>query len=211
MDAEKGKEEKMTRLKIFIKNTLVGGLIVILPVAIFLFILTWIFGFIQKIISPLTIIVMEKSPVQGLVADILVIAVLIFICFIVGVIVRTKAGKWAHSILESRVFLKAPGYMLIKETIFQFLGKSKTPFSSVALVQLFDNDVLATGFITDEHEDGSFTVFIPTGPNPTSGLIYHLPQRLVHPVKVSIEEAMRSIISCGAGSSTIISKKKSGG
>ena len=111
-----------------------------------------------------------------------------------------------HSILESKIFLKAPGYMLIKETIFQFLGKSKPPFSSVALVQLFDNEVLATGFITDEHEDGMCTVFIPTGPNPTSGLIYHLPQRLVHPVRVPIEEAMRSIISCGAGSSTVLSK-----
>ena len=198
----------MTRLKLFLKNAIVGGLIVILPVTIFLFILTWIFGSIRKIISPLTIIVMEKSPVQGLVADILVIALLILICFIVGVIVRTKAGKWMHSILEAKIFLKAPGYMLIKETIFQFLGKSKPPFSSVALVQLFDNEVLATGFITDEHEDGMCTVFIPTGPNPTSGLIYHLPQRLVHPVRVPIEEAMRSIISCGAGSSTVLSKMK---
>ena len=196
----------MTRLKLFLKNAIVGGLIVILPVTIFLFILTWIFGFIRKVISPLTIIVMEKSPIQGLVADILVIALLILTCFIVGVIVRTKAGKWMHSILESKIFLKAPGYMLIKETIFQFLGKSKPPFSSVALVQLFDNEVLATGFITDEHEDGMCTVFIPTGPNPTSGLIYHLPQRLVHPVRVPIEEAMRSIISCGAGSSTVLSK-----
>jgi uncharacterized membrane protein len=198
----------MTRIKLFLKNAIVGGLLVILPVAIFLFILSWFFGLIRRAISPLTIIVMEKSPVQGLVADILVIAILIVICFAVGVIVRTKAGKWMHSILESKIFLKAPGYMLIKETIFQFIGKSKPPFSSVALVQLFDNEVLATGFITDEHEDGIITVFIPTGPNPTSGLIYHLPQRLVHPVKVTIEEAMRSIISCGAGSSPIISKRK---
>jgi len=197
----------MTRLKLFLKNTILGGLLVILPVAIFLFILTWIFGFIRKLISPLTIIVMEKSPAQGLIADALVIAFLIFACFSIGVLVRTKAGKWIHTILESKIFLKAPGYMLIKETIFQFIGKSRPPFSSVALVQLFDNEVLSTAFITDEHEEEFYTVFIPTGPNPTSGLIYHMPRRLVHPVKVSIEEAMRSIISCGAGSSTIIAKR----
>ncbi len=200
----------MLRLKRFFKNAMVGGLLVILPVAIFLFILNWIFGLIRKSISPLTIIVMQQSPIQGFVADLLVLVVLVFICFSVGVIVRTKAGKWMHSIMESKVFLRAPGYMLIKETIFQFLGKSRPPFSSVALVQLFDNEVLATGFITDEHEDGTCTVFIPTGPNPTSGLIYHLPQRLVHPVKVSIEEAMRSVISCGAGSSTIFAKRING-
>ena len=196
----------MTRLKRFLKNTIVGGLLVILPVAIFLFILSWVFGLIRKAISPLTIIVMEQSPVQGLVADVLVIAFLILACFSIGVIVRTKAGKWLHSILESKLFLRAPGYMFIKEIISQFLGNNRTPFSSVALVQLFGNETLATGFITDEHENGIYTVFIPTGPNPTSGLIYHLPENLVHPVKVSIEEAMRSIISCGAGSSTIITK-----
>lgn len=200
----------MTRLKLFLKNAIVGGLLVILPVAIFLFILTWFFGLIRKTISPLTIIVMQKSPIQGLVADVLVIVLLIFICFSVGVIIRTKAGKWIHSILESKIFLRAPGYMLIKETIFQFLGKSRPPFSSVALVQLFDNEVLATGFITDE-QDEIYTVFIPTGPNPTSGLIYHLPKERVQIVKVSIEEAMRSILSCGAGSSTIIAKRKEEG
>ena len=201
----------MTRLKKFFKNTIVGGLLVILPVAIFLFILSWIFGLIRKAISPLTIIVMEKSPVQGLVADALVIALLLIACFSIGVLIRTKAGKWVHSILESKILLKAPGYMLIKETIFQFLGKNRMPFSSVALVQLYDNETLATAFITDEHEEGIYTVFVPTGPNPTSGLIYHLPKDRVHIVNVSIEEAMRSILSCGAGSSTIITKRKQEG
>ena len=197
----------MNRLKTFLKNTILGGLLVILPVGMFLLALSWIIGLIRRAISPITIIVMEKSPIQGMVADILVISLLIIVCFIVGVIVRTKAGKWMHSFLESKVLLKAPGYMLIKETIFQFLGKKKSPFSSVALVQLFNSETLATAFITDEHENGdTCTVFVPTGPNPTSGLIYHVPNNKVHPVKVSVEEAMRSIFSCGAGSAKLIDK-----
>jgi uncharacterized membrane protein len=52
-------------------------------------------------------------------------------------------------------------------------------------------------------------VFVPTGPNPTSGFIYHLDQQYVHPVKVSVEEAMRSVISCGAGSGTLLGKLNS--
>lgn len=196
----------MDRLKKFLKNAILGGLLVILPVAIFLFILSWVFGLIRKAISPLTIILMEKSPLQGLIADVIVIIVLIAACFAVGVSVRTKVGKWLHSVLESKILLRAPGYMLIKETIFQFLGKNKPPFSSVALVDIFANGALVTAFITDEHEDGSYTVFVPTGPNPTSGLIYHMPQDRVRLVKISIEDAMRTIISCGAGSSDILAK-----
>jgi uncharacterized membrane protein len=198
----------MNRLKEFVKSTVLGGLLVILPLAIFFFALTWIFGLVLSAISPLTNIVMQKSPLQGIVADILVVALLIAVCFSVGAIVRTKLGKWLYLFVESNVFLRVPGYSLIKETVFQFIGNKKSPFSSVALVQIFGNETLVSGFITDEHKDGTRTVFVPTGPNPTSGNIYHLPKNLVHPVDVSVEDAMRSIISCGAGSSTLISKRK---
>jgi uncharacterized membrane protein len=63
-----------------------------------------------------------------------------------------------------------------------------------------------SAFVTDSHDDGSYTVFVPTGPNPTSGNIYHLKGKWVHPVDVSVEDTMRSIISCGAGSSMLIEK-----
>jgi uncharacterized membrane protein len=198
----------MNRFKEFVKSTVLGGLLVILPLAIFFFALSWIFGLVLTAISPLTNIVMQKSPLQGIVADILVVALLIAVCFSVGAIVRTKLGKWFYLFVESNVFLRVPGYSLIKETVFQFIGNKKSPFSSVALVQIFGNETLVSGFITDKHKDGTHTVFVTTGPNPTSGNIYHLPKDLVHPVDVSVEDAMRSIISCGAGSSTLISKRK---
>jgi len=197
----------MNRLKEFIKSTIVGGLLVILPVALFLFVLTWLFGLVRKVISPLTIIVIEKSPLQGIIADVFVIALLVGACFAVGVVIRTRLGKWLYSILDSKIFMKAPGYTLIKETVSQFFGKKKSPFSSVALVQIFGNETLVSAFITDEHENGSCTVFVPTGPNPTSGNIYHLPRNQVHPVDVPVEDAMRSIISCGAGSTNLIAKR----
>ena len=117
-------------------------------------------------------------------------------------------GNIIYARLESNVLSKAPGYSLIKETVSQFLGKKKLPFSSVALARIFDNATMVSAFITDEHPDGSYTVFVPTGPNPTSGNIYHLKSENVHPVDVPVEEAMRSIISCGAGSSTLIAEYK---
>lgn len=201
----------MKRASEFFKSTLVGGILVILPSAIFLFILNWVFGLIRKVINPLTTFLMTKSPLQGVVADVLVIMLLIMACFVVGAIVRTRLGKWLYSLLESRVLVIFPGFSLIKETVSQFIGKKKSPFSSVALARIFGNDTLVSAFITDEHVDGSYTVFVPTGPNPTSGSIYHLHRDYVHPVDVSVEDTMRSIISCGAGSSRLIAKYKEDG
>ncbi len=196
----------MKRIKEFFKSAVIGGLLVVLPVAIFLFIMTWMFNAVRSVIGPVTNIVMDNSPLHGVVVDVLVIFLLVFACFAVGVLVRTKLGKWLYSILEKNVLLKAPGYSLIKEIVAQFLGNKKSPFSSVALVQIYGNDTMVSAFITDEHEDGSYTIFVPTAPNPTSGNIYHLPSQYVHPVDVPIEDTMRSIISCGAGSSTLIQK-----
>ncbi len=61
-----------------------------------------------------------------------------------------------------------------------------------------------TGFITDEHPDGSCSVFVPTGPNPTSGNIFHLPPSSVYRIEVPVDEAMKSIIACGAGSKVLM-------
>ena len=194
----------MGRLKTFIKTSLLGGVGVVLPIAIFVFIFTWLFDSVTDIIQPLTNLIMIKSNLREIVADLIVIALIIAGCFIIGVFVKTKVGKFFHESLENRILKIAPGYTMIKEIVMQFFGKKKTPFSSVALVQIFGTEALMTAFITDSHEDGSYTVFVPTGPNPTSGNIYHLKREYIHHVNVSVEEAMRSIISCGAGSTPLI-------
>ncbi len=194
----------MKRIRDFLKTSLLGGLVVILPVAILIFVFKWIFNLVTNMVQPLTDLVLERSQMQEILADILVIAVILTLCFVIGVFVRTRLGKWIFQTLENKILKIAPGYSLIKETVMQFIGSKKSPFSSVALVQIFANETLASAFVTDTHEDGSYTVFVPTGPNPTSGNIYHLAARFVHPVDVPVEDAMRSIISCGAGSTKLI-------
>lgn len=194
----------MSRMKSLIKTSFLGGLTVILPVAILVFVFKWIFGVVARVIQPLTNLILIKSNLREIMADLLALAIIITVCFIVGVIVKTQIGKFIHTSLENSILKFAPGYSLVKETIMQFLGRKKTPFSSVVLVQVFGNETMLTAFVTDEHSDGSYTVFVPTGPNPTSGNIYHLESRFVHQVDVTVEDAMRSIISCGAGSAMLI-------
>ena len=196
----------MNRIKQFFISTILGGLLVILPVALFLFIMNWVFGIVRAAIAPLTNVLLESTELPGIVADVIVVVALILLCFVVGMVLRTRIGKWVYSLLETKLLKKAPGYSIIKETVAQFIGKKKSPFSATALVQIFGNDTMVSAFITDEHRDGSFTVFVPTGPNPTSGNIYHLPPRLVKKIDAPADEMMRSIISCGAGSSALLKR-----
>lgn len=202
----------LQRTKNFFRTTLLGGVIVILPAIILGFAFRWLFHFVGNAISPLTNLVVDHLTLPDrydeFIATVLVIAVIVLGCFLIGLFVKTRIGRWVYDGFERSFLSKAPGYRMIKETVNQFLGNKESPFASVALVQIFENDTKMTAFITDRHDDGSITVFVPTGPNPTSGFIYHLDQKYVHPVAVSVEDAMRSVISCGAGSSNLIKAMK---
>jgi len=195
----------MDKLKEFLKTSLLGGVVVILPVAILVSVTVWVFNLISGWISPLTRLLTKDLQVNEFIAESFAIIVILVACFSVGVLVRTRLGDILYRLLETRILKLAPGYSMIKETVLQLFGNRKdSPFSSVALAQIFCNSTMATCFITDTHADGSFTVFVPTGPNPTSGLIYHLEGKYVHPVDVPVQDAMRSVISCGAGSGNLL-------
>jgi uncharacterized membrane protein len=198
----------LQRTNLFFKTTILGGVIVILPTIILIFAFSWLFGFVRNGIQPLTNLVKETLTLprqyEALIATVLVLVVIIISCFLLGLFVRTRLGQMIYHGFERSLLSKAPGYKMVKETVNQFLGNKESPFSSVALVQIFENSVKVTAFITDRHDDGTITVFVPTGPNPTSGFIYHLDQQFVHPIDVTVEDAMRSVISCGAGSGKLV-------
>ena len=195
----------MLKLKHFLKTSLLGGVVVILPVAILVSVTVWIFDLVASWIQPITNIVIKDTQTNEFIAESFVIILIMATCFFVGVLVRTRLGGFFYRLVETRILRLAPGYSMIKETVLQLFGSRKdSPFSSVALAQIFCNSTLATCFITDTHEDGSYTVLVPTGPNPTSGLIYHLEGKYVHPGAIPVQDAMRSIISCGAGSKKLM-------
>ena len=198
----------MKRISAFFKTSLLGGTVVILPVAILILVFAWIFRFITNTIQPLTNMVIKRFLLPEISADILVIVIIVMGCFIVGAFVKTRLGDMVFKTLENRILKEAPGYSLIKETVVQLLGRKEAPFSQVALVRIFGNDTLMSGFITDRHPDGSYTLFVPTAPNPTSGGVFHLKGEDVYPINVPVDQAMRSIISCGAGSTMLMDEYK---
>lgn len=195
----------MKRLRSFLKTSVLGGLVVILPAAILVSVSLWLFKLITNWIQPLSGILRSYSEYNELLSDIIAISLIILTCFFVGVLVRTRLGGFLYRVVEDGIFKRFPGYSMIRDTVLQIFGnREQSPFSAVALAQVYANATLATVFITDKHADGSYTVFMPTGPNPTSGLIFHLQGKYVHPVGIPVQDAMRSIISCGAGTGSLL-------
>lgn len=194
----------MKRIQNFIKTTLLGGIVVILPSIILFFAFGWLFNKINNSTKPLSQFLADNltlpNQFDDIIATLMVFFIIIFGCFIVGLFVRTRLGSWILDMIERQLLNKAPGYKMLRETIHQLFGKNKVLFSQVVLAQIYGNETLVTGFVTDTHDNGIVTIFVPTGPNPTSGFVYHLHEKYIHPQDIPVEEAMRSIISCGMGS-----------
>ena len=195
----------------FIKKSALGGLIIVLPIAIVAMGIKWLFKLVTDLIQPFTNIVVNHIGFPELVGDIIVLVTMAGICFIVGYLVTTTGGAYLHTKFDGRLAQYAPGYRMVKDIINQFVGdKSNSPFANgeVALVKIFGEkaDTQVTAIVTSRHTNGKFTVFVPTGPNPTSGNMYHVYESQVElRTDIKVEDMMRTIIACGAGSGELFS------
>ncbi|UTW45988.1 DUF502 domain-containing protein [bacterium SCSIO 12696] len=188
------------------KKIFIGGVMVLLPVVILAAAFRWLFVLITGWIQPLTNLVIANNQLPELLADLIVIAIILLLCFLVGTLVSTRLGAWAHRVFDRYLLKLAPGYRMVKDVIAQFFGDaSKSPFANgeVARAKIFgpQSPTTVSALVTSRHANGDYTVFVPTGPNPTSGNMYHLkPDQVELRPDIKLEDMMRTIIACGAGS-----------
>lgn len=194
------------RFNNFARTTLIGGLVAILPLGLLVILFRWIIGIIEKYLAPLVGLFETNTRVSTILVYMLTVIAIILLFFFIGLFIQTRIGNMIRHHIEQRYLMKIPGYKTASDIVRQLFGGNRSFFSEVVLVDIFNSGCLMTGFITDNQHEGKFvTVFVPTGPNPTSGNIYHLPKEKVFPCSISVDVAIKSIISCGAGSSEVFS------
>lgn len=199
----------MNKISLFVRQSFIGGILVIAPIIVLLLALRWAVNAVQSLIAPLTNPLVSLSGAPPLLVDALVVVLILLVCFVIGTLVATSAGRLIQAFVDRHLSRFAPGYRIIRDIIQQVFGSdSNSPFNrgEVAVVQLYGADApaKATAIITSRHDNGWFTVFVPTGPNPTSGFVYHLPPEYVQArPDIKLDNAFKSIIACGAGSAEL--------
>lgn len=201
----------MKRLRSFVSLTLLGGLTVVLPIAIFVLLAEWIIEKLRSMIKPLSDWLVEQATITNFVADFTVVALIMLTCFLIGLAVKTNLGNWLHEWIDDWLGRVAPGYGTINELVSQFFGgKGNQSLLKGEVCRAYimgrHVPVSVTGIITARHENGDVTVYVATAPIPTSGMIYHLGMDCIDLLpNVSVEAAMKTVIACGSGSQTILS------
>ena len=135
------------------------------------------------------------------------LAILLFLT--TGFLTRYIVGRRVITLLE-RIVAVIPGinrvYVAVQQIRDVFVTRDGTVFQEVVLFEYPRPGIHAVGFVTSREEGiiqnaaekRLVAVFLPTTPNPTSGYLLYLPPDDLTPLDITLEDAMKLIISGGA-------------
>ena len=201
-----------SRLQQDLKNDLIAGLLVVIPLATTIWLSTIVSRFV---LSLLTSIPKQLNPfitlnplLQDLINLVLGLTVPLLGILLIGLMARNIVGRWLLEFGEgtlSKIPLAGSVYKTLKQLLETFLRDNSTRFRRVVLVEYPREGLFSVGFVTGlvgpslqpELDQPLLSVFIPTAPNPTTGWYTLVPESSVKDLNISVEDAFRTIISAG--------------
>ena len=193
----------MRNLANFIRLTIAGGILFLIPVSAIVFIMIKVISFLYSFSKPIT----AKLPFENVggvgVNTLMSIILLLLISFLAGIFMRTKTKKKIIQWLENRVLVYIPGYSYIRARSSDLFGEGKTDSWKAASIFVDDNEVLC--FVIDETEDYC-SIFLPSAPSPTSGSVVVREKTKVTYLPINVSEAISMIKQLGKGASEPIQK-----
>ena len=198
----------------FLRDNFLAGIVVILPITITVFIIRFLVVSLNSImLNPLALrlkpyLLQEQQ--RLFFAKVVVFAAAMIIIILIGLMTRVIIVRRTFSFFESFLY-KLPMvnkvYGALKEISNALFSKRKTSFKKVILAEYPSKGIYTIGFITSEAkgslqdsagDQDLISVYIPTTPNPTSGLFVLLNKNEVKPLSLSVEDAFKVVISAGS-------------
>ncbi len=179
------------------------GLVILLPTVITGWVLYKVFVFFDSLLRPLT----ARYPFLDF-PGLGFVGVIVFV-LLAGVLGGNLIGRRIIEGLERlvrRIPLISRMYTAVKQISEVFLRHERTVFKRAVIFQYPRPGIYAIGFVTSDWKfrdaGGSpkrfINVFLPTTPNPTSGLFLMIAEEEIIPLGCSIEDALKMVISGGA-------------
>jgi uncharacterized membrane protein len=201
----------VTKSKKGFKSYFLAGLVALLPLWVTFIFLRAIFYIISNATRPfLYPILREWTPLEYVpfLSDLVCFLGTILLVYLTGRLVTNLVGRQIFDRAErtlTRLPVVSDIYMAVRKLTDLFLGQDKSKFKRVVLVEFPRKGMYAIGFLTcdqtgevqEKTREFVVNVFVPTTPNPTSGFLFMVPREQVTPLDMTIDEAIRMIVSGG--------------
>ena len=182
----------------FIKTTIIGGLVFMVPVVIVVAIAGKALEIMMLVAKPLGRVIPVDSIGGVALANVLALLGLALFCFIAGLIARSEMAMKAYRSLDSAL-LAIPGYAFIRG----FTGSMSSSEEAAkgllpVLVRFDDNEQI--GFEVERTGQGNVVVYLPGAPDSWSGLVVYFGEDRVKRLDMSVAQAIKNIRHLGRGS-----------
>jgi uncharacterized membrane protein len=199
----------------FLKKYLLAGLLVWLPLAITIWVLSAVLGVMDGVFTSVlgatqaVLPTAAHGPIEWLRGiPFLGVIVLLIALLLTGMAATNIAGQWAlrqgDRLLSHTPIVKSV-YNSVKQVSDTLFSSSGNAFREAVLVQYPRQGAWTIAFVTGrpggevaQHLPGDYlSIYVPTTPNPTSGFFLMLPRADTVPLAMSVDEALKYIISMG--------------
>ncbi len=183
------------------KSTLFTGVLTLIPLGVTFFVLSFLFTTIDGWLAPIMSEVLEERYHigMGVLATILLV-------YIVGLVVSNFLGQkllGAGEKILTKIPLVREVYAPVKQVVqLALMSSDANKFTRVVAIRTPGSPMRVIGFVTGEfHEEGNpalvISVFVPTSPNPTTGVLLFCDPEILYETNMKIETAMKMLISGG--------------
>ncbi|MEG0234771.1 DUF502 domain-containing protein [Cetobacterium sp.] len=205
-----------------VKASFYSGLIAILPIVITVYIFNWIFQIFLNLLqdSFLTVAVRSLVLQTGLgkeqdlhlytqiLINVLSFVTLILLLIAIGTAMRVflfkKIGAFLNNLLV-KIPLFSQIYSTITQIISLFASDRQKSYQKVVMFEYPRQGIYSIGFMTSDSNhfveevtgEAMCNVFLPTSPNPTSGMFIVLKKSEVRVLDLKVDDAIKLIISGG--------------
>ena len=197
-----------------LRQYFITGLLVWLPVGVTVWVLLWLVGILDSIflgvLAAVEAVVPGLTPLADQLRRIPGLGVILVAVVVVstGLFVANMFGQWwlrQWERLMHRIPVVRSIYSSVKQVSDTLFSGSGQAFSKALLIQYPRQGAWTIAFLTGKpggevarHLDGDYiSVYVPTTPNPTSGFFLMVPRADVVELKMSVDEALKYIISMG--------------
>jgi uncharacterized membrane protein len=188
-------------VKEFLKTTIVGGVLFLLPLGLVLFILGYALRLATGVAQPISkaLHLDQLGEVAGMgITTVVGVLLLVLVSFAAGIGARTSVGGRISGWFEDSLLRALPQYQMLKsmaEGLAQIEGDTGI---RPALISIEDGWQI--GYILEVLENGWLAVFLPQAPTPMSGNVMYLEADRVRPLGITMVQAMGIVKRIGVGS-----------
>lgn len=189
----------------FIKSTLASGLMFLIPSVLLIYLIINVIKIFRKLIAPVADHITISFFGEQLTARILATLLFLLLCFLIGLIARSKKTSPIKDWVEDNILMNIPGYSFLKGITEAAAGLESKNLKEVVLVNL--DEVWQIGFLMDRIDDQLNVVFIPSAANPLAGDIVYVKWNRLQKLDINDISVLKIYRKLGVDSGKILAGK----